>query len=277
MTRSRLPAFGEWDPEATWRFYLGISDEIQSGYLDAGERQHMARYYAEAGLLRAYRRPYFRQHFCATFVRAGRFLLDGAPQPHILDLGCGCGTQSLLLALAGARVTALDRDPLALRILEKRRGYYEGLVGRSLDIRLHVADALTFPYGDLAPLTGVYSMFALNMMQPTSRLIAALISGLAPGGRLAVLDGNNCGWLPRFYPPRRRHVWSPTEFRRELEALGFRIHEHVGGVALPPACWVSGDWGPIRALDARLCRNWFFPISHQILAELEGPAADAAE
>ena len=277
MTRGRLPAFGQWDPQATWHFYLGISDEIESGHLDSGEREHMARYYAEAGLLRAYRRPYFRQHFCATFVRAGRFLLDGAPQPHILDLGCGCGTQSLLLALAGARVTALDRDPLALRILEKRKRYYEELVGRSLDSRLHAADALTFPYVDLAPLTGVYSMFALNMMQPTSSLMSALTPGLAPGARLAVLDGNNQAWLPRLYPPRRRRVWSPTEFRRELEAIGFRIHEHVGGVALPPFFWVSGDWRPVRALDAQLCKNWLFPISHQILAELQRPVPNQAE
>ncbi len=277
MTKTSLPAPGEWDLEATWRFYLGITHELDSGCLDAGERQHMAAYYAEAGLLRGYRRPYFRRHFCATFVRAGRFLLGGAPQPHILDLGCGCGTQSLLLALAGARVTALDMDTLALRILEKRKKHYEDLAGRPLDIGLHAGDALTFPYRDLAPLTGVYSMFALNMMQPTSKLISALMPGLAPRARLAVLDGNNRGWLPRFYPPRRRRVWSPTEFRRELEAIGFTVREHVGGVALPPAFWVFGDRGPIGALDAWLCRDWFFPISHQILAERQGLVPGAAE
>lgn len=277
MTHTHLPAPGEWNPEATWQFYLGIADELKSGCLNADERGHMARYYAEAGLLRRYRRPYFRQHFCATFVRAGRFLLDSAPEPHILDLGCGCGTQSLLLALAGARVTALDMDPLALRVLEKRRKYYEGLAGRRLDICLHAANALTFHYEGLAPLTGVYSMFAFNMMRPASKLMSALMPALAPGARLAVLDGSNCGWLPRLYPPRRRRVWSPSEFRRELEAAGFAIHEHVGGVALPPVFWVFGDLGPIRALDARLCRNWFFPISHQILAERQRHVPSAAE
>jgi SAM-dependent methyltransferase len=46
--------------------------------------------------------------------RAGRLLAEGAEA--VADLGCAAGTDTIALARAGARVVAVDRDPVALEL-----------------------------------------------------------------------------------------------------------------------------------------------------------------
>jgi SAM-dependent methyltransferase len=253
--------------ERTWAFYLNIPMELEAGFLSESEQKYLQDYYSEAGLLRGYRRAFFKHHFSMTFHHASRFLLESKDTPTILDLGCGSGTQSLLLSLLGARVVGVDMDEVALGILEKRRRFYEEQAGRSLDLSVHCVDSFKFDYAAIAPIDGVHSTFAFNMMQPSSKLISTIEPHLAEGARIAILDGNSISWLPRFWPPRRRNAWSPRQFRAELERRGFAITYHRGGVALAPLFWACGLTRLMTGIDGILSRNWLFPISHQILAQ----------
>jgi len=249
-----------------WEWYKNIEKELSIEYLPEREADKMREYYEEAGLLASWKVDFFRRHFCETFVRASEFLLNERSQPHILDLGCGTGSQAIFLALMGAKVTGLDMDGAALEILRKRKAMYEELSGKTLNIELMEQSAFDVDYSLLAPIDGVYSMFAFNMMQPSGRLLDALKPGLSADARIAIIDGNSASWLPLVMRSRRRPVWSPQEFSARLMAAGFTIHEHLGGVAIPAPFWkVSPNF--MTPLDDLLNRNWFFPISHQILAE----------
>lgn len=54
--------------------------------------------------------------FRASGLFAEQALLQAPPaRASVLELGCGCGLAAVLLARAGHRVTALDRDPAAAR------------------------------------------------------------------------------------------------------------------------------------------------------------------
>ncbi|MBO6899838.1 MAG: class I SAM-dependent methyltransferase [Rhizobiaceae bacterium] len=240
--------------------------ELEYGHLTPAEASIFREYYEEAGLLSRHKVAFFRRHFCETFFRASRFLLARRDRPHILDLGCGTGSQAIYLALLGARITGVDMDGPALEIFRKRKALYERLSGKQLDIELVERSAFDIDYASFAPIDGVYSMFAFNMMQPSADLFAALLPALAADARIAIIDGNNASWLPLLVPSRRRSVWSPKEFAAQLTSQGFKVHEHQGGISLPPPFWLVSP-PAMKLLDTALNKHWFFPISHQILAE----------
>jgi SAM-dependent methyltransferase len=262
-----IPASSSVSENDVWAWYGNIDLELKSGILPARFANYLGAYYREAGLLRWHKRPFFRFHFSRSFANSAVFLLDRADHGTIVDLGCGCGMQSLYLALRGARVIALDLDQLALNILERRKEFYEEHSGKRLDVAIHHANALEFDYSSVCPIAGLHSLFAFNMMQPSSALVDRIVPCLSDGARWAIQDGNNRSWMARYLPWRRRDVWSPLEFCGQLAERGFKTVSHHGGVVLPPLVWRCLPYRVCTALDRALAGNWFFPISHHILAE----------
>ena len=107
-------------------------------------------------------------------------LLDGLTPEEgpALDLGCGTGILSLLLARKGwPRVVALDVSPEAIKVLAKNIAQNR-LKGRIFPV-----------LGGLSALKGPFSLVAANLylrlLIPEAQIIKGL---LAPGGRL-VLSG----------------------------------------------------------------------------------------
>lgn len=261
------PTKGDISIESVWRWYQNIQYELMSLDLSQTEIDHMRDYYEEAGLLSLRKVNFFRAHFAQSFFQAAGFLLAKNPQCHILDLGGGTGTQALYLAIHGAKVTVVDMDDIALSSLRKRVASYSRLVGRELLVEGVLHDTHTFDYQNIAPIDGVYSMFAFNMMQPSTQLMSVIQPHLSEDARLAVIDGNNLSWLSRLVPSRRRAVWTPLEFARELRRDGFQIEQHEGAIVMPPFAWRVLHQKFAERIDRKLRGNWFFPISHQILAQ----------
>ncbi|MCP4675119.1 MAG: methyltransferase domain-containing protein [Deltaproteobacteria bacterium] len=207
-------------------------------------------------------------HYSCSFQKAAEFLLGSHKKGKIIDLGCGCGTQSIYLASKGADVLGLDMDTRALKILKKRKRYYEESMKKELSIKVEEKNSFEFEYEKAAPIAGMYSMFAFNMMQPSGRLVDKIDRFMNKGSRIAIIDGNNMAWYSRIAPWRRRDVWSPTEFESELTERGYRIVSHTGGITLPAAFWAVAPFKLLEEIDTWMsAEDWIFPISHQILAE----------
>lgn len=231
-------------------------------------------YYLNAGLLRAWRRPFFLEHYAETFARSAAFLAAGpdtAVAP-ICDLGAGLGTQALYLALKGFSVVAIDGDDEAITAMKIRQQFYEDLAGRPLSIEYKSAYVEQVDFKALGPIAGIYSVFAFNMMQPSGSVVDRVMRGLSPHARLAVLDGNRACLASRVFPSRRRDVWSPEDMSNELQERGFRIHWHRGAVVSPPLAWWLMPRPVLRTLEHPLRSSWLFPISHLVLAERCGAA-----
>jgi SAM-dependent methyltransferase len=253
--------------ETVWPWYMNVPKEISIGFLSGTEIEHMQAYYSETGLLRAWRKPFFRYHYAHTFAIAAKALLGVCARPRIVDLGCGFGTQSLFLSAMGAEVIALDMDVLALSILAKRKTYYENALGRRLDIQIHNVNTLEFDFEDIAPIHGVWSMFAFNMMKPHSALLDHIVRGLSSDAVFTILDGNMLSWTARFLPGRKREVWSPLQFEDELRKKNFGIVAHLGGVSFPPILFKILPYKMARQFDRVMSNNWLFPISHLLVAK----------
>jgi hypothetical protein len=181
-------------------------------------------------------------------------------------LGCGCGTQSLALALMGARVVGLDMDDVALGVLEKRKQFYEERLGRALEIEIFRDNTLTFRYEDLGVLDGVYSMFAFNMMQPTRELLDVIAPRMRAGARLVIQDGNQLSWLAGM-PGRTRAALTPPQLDAEFGRRELARRSLKGAVSLPPAIWrIAPEWA-LSPLDDALNLTWFWPISYVAMYE----------
>ncbi|MCK2219107.1 class I SAM-dependent methyltransferase [Actinomadura sp. ATCC 31491] len=101
-------------------------------------------------------------------------------RPDALDLGCGTGSLSLLLAEAGHRVTGVD---LAPRMVERAR---EKLAGT--DATVTVGDASRPPVGERR-FDVVLTRHVVWALPDPERALARWAALLRPGGRLVLVEG----------------------------------------------------------------------------------------
>ena len=104
-------------------------------------------------------------------------LLAPRPGERILDVGCGTGTLTRLLADARADVVGVDASPA---MVERARAAFP-------DLRFDVADATTMAFD--RPFDAVFSNAVLHWVRPPEMAVARLFAALRPGGRLVLEMG----------------------------------------------------------------------------------------
>ena len=167
-----------------------------------------------------------------------------APAGDWLDVGCGSGVFSRMLAEAGAQVLGLDGSPA---MVEAARAAAPGLafeVGRVEDV------------GALAQsFDGAICLSVLEYLPDPGAALAAIAGRLKPGGRLAISAPNRGStlraaqrWLRPLaeaagrrslsYLDSSRHLWSRAELAALAEAAGFAVEAMLGFDPLAPrALW----------------------------------------
>ena len=109
------------------------------------------------------------------------FLLKHVPSPcaEVLDIGCGTGSFSRLLAQRCKRVLALDLSPQMIRVAQERSKRYT-----NIDFR--VADATTWQF-PAERFDCIASIAALHHL-PFGETLANMKRALRAGGALLILD-----------------------------------------------------------------------------------------
>lgn len=122
--------------------------------------------------------PYLRRHVDEAMRFAGI-----GPGARVLEVGCGMGRYTLILAQRGVRVEGLDIS----RVLLDRLRVYAG--GR-FDIPLHCADIRRPPAGLEGAFDVVMGFFVLHHLATLDGALVALSPLLKPGGRMVFLEPN---------------------------------------------------------------------------------------
>lgn len=110
-----------------------------------------------------------------------QFLLKQLPEHNqtILDLGCGVGRFSRLLAEKSDRVIALDLSPKSIEIAQQKSSELD-----NIDYQIADISQWQFPVNHFDAITSIATVHHLSL----SELLPKLQAALKPGGVLLILD-----------------------------------------------------------------------------------------
>ncbi|MBV9390071.1 MAG: methyltransferase domain-containing protein [Chroococcidiopsidaceae cyanobacterium CP_BM_ER_R8_30] len=113
------------------------------------------------------------------------FLLKQLPSycQSILDIGCGAGAFSRLLAQRAARVIAVDLSPKMVEVAQEQSRRYT-------NIDFQVADILKWEFG-VEEFDAIVSIATFHHL-PLENLLPSLKAALKPSGKLVILDLLEC-------------------------------------------------------------------------------------
>ena len=149
-------------------------------------------------------------------ARLGAGLIDDLnPQPgeRILDLGCGTGHLTGIIAESGAMVVGIDQSPEMIG--QARQNHPQ--------LNFELADAAT--YHTDQPFDAVFSNAALHWIQPPEPVVEAISSALKPGGRFVAEFGGK-GNTKSILSATGRNPWyfpSVAEYASLLERHGLEV------------------------------------------------------
>jgi len=197
---------------------------------------------------------------CAMRARVHATLAGHVPLgAHLLDLGCGPGTDATNLAAKGYRVTAIDWSTAMVE--EARHRVHDENVADRVDVQhigIHELDRLEraavpfdAAYSNFGPLNCVVDLRAAahriaDRLKPGGVLVASVIGRICPWEiALYVARGDMARAMVRFrsglvpVPLDEGTVWtqyfSPREFESIFAAAGFaRVSLRALGLFVPP-------------------------------------------
>lgn len=195
------------------------------------------------------------------FLRAARLFSDAANPfealigtdrlagKRVLEIGCGMGFHSELMARAGAQLTAIDLSPTSVESTRKRF-QLKKLRG---DIRQMDAEAMDFPDGhfDL-----VWSWGVIHHSSRTGRIIRDVERVLAPNGEARIMV-YNLGGMPAYV----------TMATRYLPAFWF-------GKLLDKLLWQSTDGFSARFYSADILKDQLSTFFGEVEIMVLGQEAD---
>ena len=119
-----------------------------------------------------------------------RILLN--KQITVLDVGCGCGTESLWMAILGAKVIALDPFPKKIACAKARKLCLESECGLSLDVQFIQTSVLNYVPDRKIDL--IWMEQAFHHLEPRDKSLDHLAGILNSGGRMMFSESN--AWNP---------------------------------------------------------------------------------
>jgi SAM-dependent methyltransferase len=128
----------------------------------------------------------YLQRHVESLIRFGNM----SRSERILEVGCGMGRYTLLLAKRGLQVEGLD---LSSVLLERLRAYGTGIY----DGPLYAADIADPPPELAGRFDVVVALFALHHMRDLAMVFDAMFRVVKPGGRVVFLEPNP--YNPLFY------------------------------------------------------------------------------
>ena len=156
---------------------------LRNRFLPETEQAVFDHYYAS---FRASFPPRIRRHY-RDQTREIAALIPSLGQPRILEVGAGCGTESLWFALSGATVTALDVRADRLAVARSRRDLLRAALTVPLPVEFRLESLLDH---EAAPYDIVWLEHTFHHLEPRLRVAEAIARLVRPGGYVVASEVN---------------------------------------------------------------------------------------
>jgi len=168
----------------------------------------------------------------------------GVEAPAVFDAGCGYGSESFLFAALGAEVLAVDLAPEQIAVARARRGYWEEVFGRRLEITFRAANLDGYD-PELRHLSLTWLSSVLAAVPDQAGFLRRVHAATRPGGAVMITDMNL--WNPLFlykeWRRRRRAATRHPELRQRLDfAAMVRRRGRRGAIYHPGADGEGGSF-----------------------------------
>lgn len=213
-TSTVADAYDQWTEDGILEYYWG--EHIHLGHYGSPPQRK--------GFLAA------KEDFVHEMVRWGG-LNDLPPGTQVLDVGCGIGGSSRILAREyGFSVTGITISPGQVRRAQE-------LTPGEVDVQFAVEDALALSYPD-ASFDVVWSIEAGPHMPDKVAYAREMLRVLKPGGILVVAD-----WNQRDDRQQPLNFWERPVMRQLLDQWSHPAFSSIEGFAeiLKETGWVSGE------------------------------------
>ena len=234
--------------------------------------------------------PYVRHHF-ANQSREIVSEIRSRDSPRVLEVGAGCGTESLWFSLNGANVTAIDIATDRLSVARARLAWLNSRLQSPLDAAY--VEASLFEFEPDKPFDIIWLEQAFHHLEPRVQVYERLAHLLAPNGTVIISECN--AWNPpmqlqlflrrgfrtrtHFVDPRGRRIeygneriTTPGALSRGLEKVGLTVREirpfRMLPNSNPPASWLAVERTLVSSLP-------FLATHFNIVATKgDGPASE---
>lgn len=208
---------------------------------------------------------YFRIHFVKYITACLNYLFSNNDSNlRILDLGCGCGCQSLLMALLGAEVVGVDSSQDAIDVCNERKSFYEKRLGKELAVSFINADAFALTKDSIGQFNGIYSLFAIQLMKPYDLLLKKIADMMLPHCKVTFQNSNPSHFYRRMSGADTISLNSLSRMMAEMNILCVQSY---GTTSLPGILWNLPIKPILRFIDRSLSKSEQFSFSYVYMGE----------
>jgi len=187
-------------------------------------------------------RQLYHKHLFAQRLKGLIKCIVTSKQACVLDCGCGLGSESIVCALLGAKVTAIDLNKERMNIAKKRLRYYEDEFRTEFPLTFNVKNILKCQFSQQFDVA--YAKEFISHVHPVTTFLQAVRKSIKKGGVLIVTDANPINpytnlkaWLTyrkahfKVYElgpndkvlVARERLVAPYQLKRFLEEFSFKI------------------------------------------------------
>lgn len=163
---------------------------------------------------------YIKEHYTRQTKEVTDFVLK-SESIRILEVGCGCGTESLWFGLQGASVIGIDLNKERLAVAGERRKLIEKKLGLNLDVNFKCSNFFDFDCSEKFDL--VWMEQAFHHVEPRNQVPSKIASLLRPGGHVILSEAN--AWNPLI----QLHLFRKRGFRTLREYYDSDGKKHMYG------------------------------------------------
>ncbi len=169
--------------------------------------------------------PYVRRHYANQTAEVQALIRRGS---RVLEVGCGCGTESLWFAMNGASVVGIDVNGRRIPVARERAKHVREVLGVEVDV-CFTQESL-FEFEDAAGFDVIWMEQAFHHIEPRGEVPSVLSKLLRPRGHVAISEAN--GWNPMLQLALLRQRGVQT-IRETIDAEGRKSLYGVERVTTP--------------------------------------------